>query len=381
MVGTFGLRPKGTMSARALPIARELVRRGHTVRMIVPPWDYPADSGRRETVDGVEIEYLDVPRVLTPPAYAGITARMLRSVRAARPDVVYAFKPKGFGGLVSQAYLAARGRGRAPRVVLDSDDWEGDQGWNQAAGYSPLQQRVFAWQERQLLRRADAVTAASRDLERRVRKLHQPNVRYVSNAVDLADWPASPDAKPADPPTILLYTRFVEFDPARVIRVLKSVRDSVPAARLLIVGQGLRGEETTLLAAAGEQALTSAVELSGWIAFDRLPAVLQRAWVAVVPFDDTVINRTKSSVKLLELMACGIPVVADAVGQNAVVIEDGVSGRLVPPGQEEAMARAVVDLLQNPGTARDLGRAARHRIETHYQWPQAVDIVEQVLCG
>jgi glycosyltransferase involved in cell wall biosynthesis len=45
------------------------------------------------------------------------------------------------------------------------------------------------------------------------------------------------------------------------------------------------------------------------------------------------------------------------------------------------MARAVVDLLQNPGTARDLGRAARHRIETHYQWPQAVDIVEQVLCG
>lgn len=44
MLGTFGLRPKGTMSARALPLAQELAGRGWRVRLALPPWDSPADA-------------------------------------------------------------------------------------------------------------------------------------------------------------------------------------------------------------------------------------------------------------------------------------------------------------------------------------------------
>ena len=46
MIGPFGLQPKATLSVRALPMAKALVARGHSVTLLVPPWDHPADAGR-----------------------------------------------------------------------------------------------------------------------------------------------------------------------------------------------------------------------------------------------------------------------------------------------------------------------------------------------
>ncbi|MER3458571.1 MAG: glycosyltransferase family 1 protein, partial [Chloroflexota bacterium] len=46
MIGPFGLRPKGTIAARALPLAQTLAARGHAVTLILPPWSWPEDAGR-----------------------------------------------------------------------------------------------------------------------------------------------------------------------------------------------------------------------------------------------------------------------------------------------------------------------------------------------
>ena len=100
--------------------------------------------------------------------------RLFRAVREWRPDVVHVFKPKGPSGLVGAAFWVTRrltaGDPRArvslakhPPVVIDSDDWEGAGGWNDdpRAGYSALQRRFFAWQERFGLSHADAWTVTS----------------------------------------------------------------------------------------------------------------------------------------------------------------------------------------------------------------------------
>ncbi len=79
-------------------------------------------------------------------------------MRDARPDVVHLFKPKGYAGLVMPLL-------RGIPVVLDTDDWEGAGGWNDRGLYSPMQRRLFAWQERSLPHRAAHVTVASRTLE------------------------------------------------------------------------------------------------------------------------------------------------------------------------------------------------------------------------
>jgi glycosyltransferase involved in cell wall biosynthesis len=65
---------------------------------------------------------------------------------------------------------------------------------------------------------------------------------------------------------------------------------------------------------------------------------------------------------LLESMAAGIPVVATRVGGNPEVVEDGVSGLLVPPRDSAALAAAMARLLEDPDLALRLGRAGMRRV-------------------
>ena len=80
IVGNFGLRTKGTMLARALPLAGVIRAAGYEVAVVVPPWDSPGDSGRRQLVAGVPVYHTLVP----PPApllrHAGLCAAMLARV-------------------------------------------------------------------------------------------------------------------------------------------------------------------------------------------------------------------------------------------------------------------------------------------------------------
>ena len=99
----------------------------------------------------------------------------------------------------------------------------------------------------------------------------------------------------------------------------------------------------------------------GWGTPDNLPACFSAADLAIYPFDDTLLNRTKCPVKLLDLLGAGVPVVADAVGQIPEMIVDGETGALVPPGDDAAFIRAVLTLLADPD------RLARMRAQAAYR--------------
>jgi len=68
----------------------------------------------------------------------------------------------------------------------------------------------------------------------------------------------------------------------------------------------------------------------------------------------------------LEAMASGIPVVATGVGVIPEVVEDGTCGYLVEAGEVHPLVEAIEDLIDNPGLARDMGMAARKRVEEHF---------------
>jgi glycogen synthase len=70
----------------------------------------------------------------------------------------------------------------------------------------------------------------------------------------------------------------------------------------------------------------------------------------------------------LEAMACETPVVASAVGGIVEVVEDGVTGLLVPPGQPRELAAALNAVLANPARAAAMGAAGRKRVEEHFSW-------------
>jgi len=98
-----------------------------------------------------------------------------------------------------------------------------------------------------------------------------------------------------------------------------------------------------------------------------VPAVLAEAAVSALPS----LSEGLSNV-LLESMAGGVPVVATAVGGNPEVIEDGVTGLLVPPRDAGALARGICLLLEDRVLAARLGRAGRQRVAQHFSLARMV---------
>ncbi len=387
LVAPFGLRAKGTTRARALPLARALARRGHQVALFVPPYDGPEDAGlcwRERDVT--------VVNVLLPPGVARqdgywhlrLAWRLLAQVRAWHPDVVHAFKPKGPSGLVAtglwQLELGNRARRQGcrdrpsppgTRLVVDSDDWEGSGGWNDDArtGYSSAQRRVFAWQERYSLSHAGAWTVASACLRQRAITLgaDPDRVLLLANGIEAGDqFRGVQRSAASSPPSVLLYTRFAGVRMEDVAGIWRMVREGAPAVRLVIAGRGLGGEEWELAR------MLPGVQVAGWTEPQMLAALFAQQEVAIVPWADTLPNRARSSVKVLELMAAGLPIIASAVGELPAVLAD--CAWLVSPGDHAAFAEAILALLSDPEHAGRLGASARVRVQSTYNWDRLAEI-------
>jgi glycosyltransferase involved in cell wall biosynthesis len=394
LVAPFGLRAKGTARARALPLGKALVRRGHEVSLFVPPYDSPQDSGLCWQDDGVEVVNIALPGqspLAKPdhPAQPGTAGQgslwhlrlaweLFRAVRAGSPAIVHVFKPKGPSGLVGLAFWLARRSLRSgpqpgapwPRVVVDADDWEGPGGWNDdpRSGYSPSQRRFFAWQERYGLSHAHAWTVASHCLrDRAVGFGADPGrVNLLPNGVDApAVTGADRRLDPGGPPTAILYTRFAGVRVADIAGIWRRVVAGTPVARLLVVGCGLAGEELELARSAPN------VDVVGWLEPSAMPPVFARACVALLPWADTPSNRARNSAKVLELMMAGLPSVAYAVGELPVTL--GAGGILLPPGDEPGFAAAALALLNDPGQSAALGAAARARAQDQYTWDRLAE--------
>lgn len=379
MIGPFGLRPKGTVSVRAVPLARALVQRGHRVTVLIPPWNFPKDSGRVFDDQGVQVRNVVLPRRLPLLGHAEIARRLVAAAHDVQPDVIHLFKPKAYAGLVAWAWWYGRSiLGAQTRLVVDADDWEGRGGWNDLEPYSRPQRAFFAWQERWGLTHADAVTVASRALETLVWSLGMPRdrVHYLPNGIAPVAKPVTVEARAQlrarygldGQPVVLLYTRFFEFALERLIVIWRGVVESRPDARLLVVGKGLFGEEERFRERIAAEGLTATVIEAGWIRPDDLPAHFAVADLAIYLLDDTLINRTKCPVKLAELLAAGVPVVAEAVGQVSEYIEPGRTGLLVPVGRPETFGLAVSALLDDPGMRQAIGEAARARMGQRFSW-------------
>lgn len=364
---------------RALPLAKALVTRGHQVALIVPPWDNPIDARREWSEDGVEIKNVGVR--MKPL----IAPRLVRTALAFKPDVIHFFKPKAYAGLAALMieWLKLARMTRA-RIVVDEDDWEGAGGWNDRADYSFALKQFFAWQEKYGLTHNDALTVASRALETLAlgHGAKAKRVFYLPNGASFKT-PISQIAKsPNHLPTILLYTRFFEFSVARVIEIFARVLHKCPDTRLMVVGKGMNGEEEELLNLARKENFFDNVSYHGWIEPRLLPQFFARADVAIYPFDDTLINRTKCAVKLADLLAAGIPVVADAVGQIPEYIKQKETGLLVRSGDTDEFANAVIRLLENREWRMEIGQNARAMMQSEFAWSKLAQVAEKAYqCG
>src|SRR5205823_5244559 len=173
----------------------------------------------------------------------------------------------------------------------------------------------------------------------------------------------------AAPFTVLFVGRLVERKGVSHLVDAVSLLLPLPGAdvRLVIVGDG--PERARIEARIREKRLDGRVAVRGRVSDAELQAAYAAADAFVLP---AVVDRRGDTeglgVVLLEAMNHRVPVIASAIGGITDIVEDGVSGLLVPPGDATALAAALGRLARAPDLAAGLGEAGYRRLRERFSW-------------
>ena len=267
--------------------------------------------------------------------------------------------------------------------------------------------RVSTWIESSAFRAADAIIAVSdgmrRDILRSYPFLDEERVVTVHNGIDLEKW------KPVQNDELL---EKLGIDPSRpsvvfvgritrqkgLTYLLRAAAKLPPEVQLILCAGAPDTPEILAEVRAGVAELQT--QRSGVIWIEELlsqpdlSAVLTAATTFVCPSVYEPLGIVN-----LEAMACGAPVVGTATGGIPEVVEEGVTGRLVPIDQAddgtgtpldperfvEDLARILTEVVSDPAAAEAMGRAGRERAEKHFGWAaisqRTQEIYASVLAG
>ncbi len=155
-----------------------------------------------------------------------------------------------------------------------------------------------------------------------------------------------------------------------LVRAIAPVLRSVPEAVFVFAGTG---DVDSLSDLARSLGVEQAVRFPGWVDGARKDKLLREVDVFVLPsyYEGLPIG-------VLESMACGVPVVATAVGGIPDAIQDGVNGLLVEPGQPEALARAIVAILSDDALRTRLRELAHRDARKRYSADIVVGDLERM---
>ncbi len=140
-------------------------------------------------------------------------------------------------------------------------------------------------------------------------------------------------------------------------------------ADFMIVGDGSRGYELRKLTRMLK--LDRKIIFTGAVDTDLMPEYIASSDVAVACFEDNLVTRCKSPLKIAEYLACGKAIVASRVGEVEKMVGD--AGILVDPGQSKPLAEGILSLLIDDRLRIKLGEKARTRAEEVYNWKNSAN--------
>lgn len=319
----------------------------------------PGAVGDEIEDEGVRVVYLDKSR----GAFSGTTAKLIGIIRRERPAVLHSY-------LFSASWRSLLA-GRLMRVPLLISSVR-----NVDIHTKPLAQLVD-WV---LAGFSDRVIANAEAVKEYVSRRHfvaADRIHVIYNGVSLSrardaaavggDAPSGGPAGQGPAPGAaapgagtghrvgMIASLTVKKDHATFLRAADAVRERVPDARFVLVGDGsLRDDVSDMVQSMG---LGDVVSLEG--ARDDIASVLAEIDVSVL----SSLKEGCSNV-VLESMATGRPVVVTDVGGNGELVEDGKVGFVVPVGDAGAMADRIVRLLTDADLARRMGEAGSARVES-----------------
>ncbi|HYM58981.1 MAG TPA: glycosyltransferase [Solirubrobacteraceae bacterium] len=330
------------------PIPPKAALRSRSPGKLVEPLRQP----RRAELDGIEVRYVPFLAPPRPRSYgswgawaAPSLALALRRLRRSFPfDLVHAHYAAPAGDAVRRARLSQ------PLVVSVHG---GDV--LSVAEASPAGRRAVE----RALGQARLVLANSEAIKRRCRALGARATRVVHLGTDL---PSAPAREPREPRLVTVGHLVARKRHADVLRALWLLRESHPAVRWVVVGDG--PERAALERLARDLDLAGRVELRGQLPHDRAVAAARDASVFVLPSVDEAFG-----VAYVEAMAAGVPAIGcrgEPGPEEIAACGGGI--RLVAPGDPEALAAELRGLLDEPRWRRELGASARATVEASFTW-------------
>ncbi|SEL96865.1 glycosyltransferase [Nonomuraea pusilla] len=364
----------GGQNVHVAALAVELARRGHTVRVHTRRWS-PMQPDRVAVAPGVSVEYVKagpaapVPKDELPPYMPEFTERLAERWSQSPPDVAHAH-------FWMSGQAALRAAGGIPVVQTFHALGTVKRRWQGEADTSPAHRLDT---EREIGKRADAVLATCSDEVGELVAMGVPEhrVAVVPCGVDLSMFcPEGEVAPRPDGPMVLSIGRMV---PRKGVDTLIAAMRQIPGAQLVIAGGSQEDAEAVRLRdLAAAYGMDDRVHIIGSVPRDRVPALMRSAEVvASVPWYEPF------GMVPVEAMACGVPVVASAVGGHLDTVAG--AGVLVPPRKPRALARALRLLLDDPARRRAVGEAGARRARERYGWPRVAErteaVYEQVIDG
>lgn len=192
-------------------------------------------------------------------------------------------------------------------------------------------------------------------------------VSTLHNGIDLASFDGNGGAEAG--PAVIVARLCPEKDHATLLRATALVMRQEPNFRLRIAGDGPCRNDLQALAA--QLQLGPGVEFVG-LARD-VPALLKQARLYVLSSISEGVSLT-----LLEAMASGLPIVATRVGGTPEVVIDGETGLLVPAGDAERLAAALLQLWRDDRAGRSMGCAGRRRVQERFDVRRMVARYEEL---
>lgn len=284
-------------------------------------------------------------------------ARLAHFLRTESIDVIHAHG--------TSVFIAVAARMLAPEVRVI---------WHDHLGTSTSSRQRKRRLYRLAASRVDHVITVRRDLEEwahRELKLPTGQVTTLPNFVLREEDPMLTSAIPGPPGKRIVCVANLrrQKDHLMLLEAMVRVLEHVPVHLLLVGGTVDRIVESEIKERISALGLHPNVSLLG--TRSDVSAVLDQCTIGVLS------SRSEGfPLALLEYGLAGLPVVATAVGGCSEILDHGLAGRLVEAGDHGALANALVDLLLDPITARQLGQRLKERVEDHYSADAVVAQVE-----
>jgi glycosyltransferase involved in cell wall biosynthesis len=258
-------------------------------------------------------------------------------------------------------------RGLLPRnvpIAVDFDDAVFHR-YDQHQSYTV--KRLLGSKLDKLMASASLITVGNNYLRDRAMKVGAKRVEIVPTVVDLANYTQKLEDISVSDPSIGWIGTPSTWKEYMVPMMETLVQQAyVNNSKILVVGAGQIEEKDFL------------VEHRPWAEEIEVDQIHEMA-IGIMPLSDTPWSRGKCGYKLIQYMACGLPVIASPVGVNSSIVEHGVNGFLASSNTE--WTDALQTLLNDPKLRARMGKAGRQKIECKYSLEVWAPYVTDLLCG